>query len=108
MSSAEPLLNQLFDSVRCDEPLLLHARKTPFAHAPLHETPRDFSDAVAAEGRYFRFLFSLAPMQQNVSQATCRMVEHPTGVNKLLGCQGAFGPCPTGDSMPDSFHTPCV
>jgi len=66
------------------------------------------SDAVAAEGRYFRFLFSLAPMQQNVSQATCRMVEHSTGVNKLLGCQGAFGPCPTGDSMPDSFHTPCV
>jgi len=83
-------------------------QKTPFAHASLHETPHDFSDAVAAEGRYFRFLFSLAPMQQNVSQATCRMVEHPTGVNKLLGCQGAFGPCPTGDSMPDSFHTPCV
>jgi len=83
-------------------------QKTPFAHASLHETPRDFSDAVAAEGRYFRFLFSLAPMQQIKASDTCRMVEHPTGVNKLLGCQGASGPCPTGDSMPDSFHTPCV
>jgi len=54
-------------------------QKTPFAHASLHEAPRDFSDAVAAEGRVLSFLV-LARADAAKRRATCRMVEHPTGM----------------------------